>query len=48
MVMFHSYVSLWPFIVDLPIKYGDVPVRYVSLAEGNCYCNSNVVPWRLS
>ena len=25
----------WPFIVDLPINYGDFPVRYVSLSEGN-------------
>ena len=24
----------WPFIVDLPIKNGDFPVRYVSLPEG--------------
>ena len=23
----------WPFIVDLPIKNGDFPVRYVKLPE---------------
>ena len=25
----------WPFIVDLPIKNGDFPVRYISLPKGN-------------
>jgi len=24
-----------PFVVDLPIKDGDFPVRYVNLPEGN-------------
>ena len=24
----------WPFIVDLPMKHGDFPVRYVNVSQG--------------
>ena len=34
----HPYCLLfWEFIVDLPIKDCDFPVRYVSLPEANRY-----------
>ena len=41
----HSYWT-WPFIVDFPIKNGDVPVRYVKLPEGTPACNWNFVLFR--
>jgi hypothetical protein len=36
-------VSYWklPFIVDLPIKNSDFPVRYVRLPEGKLYSKTS-------
>ena len=45
LVILRTAIENRPFIVDLPIKGGDFPVRYVSLPEAMSVLNSLTLGW---